>query len=94
MDVDSDSVLCAEILGWFMNRLQLDNGDWVMVLEEDGMLSLTANLMIRGPNAINCVVGLPHTNLNSDVRSAAGNCVRFMKDITVLPFISFNSDVI
>lgn len=89
LDLDSDFVLCAEIMGWFMYRLQVENGDWLMMVEEDSMLSLTTHLMIRGPNAINVVTGVPHTAEYLTARDFAHNCVKCMKDITLMPYISF-----
>jgi hypothetical protein len=94
LTVKSDSILCVEIIGYFIERLDINKGDWLLILEEDHLLTLTSQVMIRGPHGVNSVVGLPDTSDFRRVRNYAENCVSTMKDISVLPSISFTRDIV
>jgi hypothetical protein len=76
-------------VGWFINKYLLQKGDWVLILEEDRLLTLSSQIMIRGPGPINCVIGIPNVSNIVTVRSYADNCVSTMKDISVLPPIKY-----
>ena len=89
IEFTNDTGLSVEIIGFFMDQLNVQKGDWIFLLEMDNMLTLTSQVMVRGPSACNCVVGIPSTSQKHVARSFADNCVSNIKDISILPFIVF-----
>ena len=66
--VVNDSDLCymlpLEVCGWFLGKMGVSRGDWVLISTNDSFASLGANLVIRGPVGINVVVGMTHLQHN------------------------------
>ena len=64
----NESDLChllpVEVAGFFLGRLSVTKGSWVLLASNDNHSSLGANLSVRGPVPLNVVVGMSHLYSN------------------------------
>ena len=51
-------VLPLEVVGWFLRRLNIVDGRWVLIVSSDINCTLASHINMRASQALNVVVGL------------------------------------
>ena len=71
-------LLPVEVGGFFIKRLGVQRGDWVLTTTTDNVATFAAHLSQRGPVPVNMVVGMTHLGSNqvSFVLQRKEICVR------------------
>ena len=61
-----------EVVGFFVKRLGVKKGDWILVATSDSLGTVGANLVMRNATPINVVLGMTHLN-NTQVYTSTSN---------------------